>query len=221
MRQKSFSLSLFALLGLLASCSGYRYTQTANPFQQYGVDSLAVPMFYNYSSVPEVASSFTRETYKLLTGFSGLRLRSGWVTSTDAVLIGIIRSQEKLNDVLQPKNLRVAQGVAEENIGDQRPDFYVPGSTQVNLMIQVVVVKRPSAEELALLRSELGPKLPPQGKILFNETFSLNETFNREFFDREGGSVVATQNAGALRRTKDTMALRAAEQIRDMILYAF
>ncbi len=221
MRQKSFLTLFFALMGLLASCSGYRYTQTANPFQQYGVDSLSVPMFYNYSSIPEVSSSFTRETYKLLTGFSGLRLRSGWSSNTDAVLIGIIRSNEKLNEVLKPDNLRVAQGVAPEAIGDQRPDFSVPSATRVNLILQVVVVKRPTTEELALLRSELGPKLPPQGKILFNESFTLDETFNREIFDGANTSVVATQNAGALRRTKDTMALRAAEQIRDMILYAF
>jgi hypothetical protein len=45
MRQTSFFPMIFALLGLAASCSGYRYTQTANPFQQYGVDSLSVPMF--------------------------------------------------------------------------------------------------------------------------------------------------------------------------------
>lgn len=205
----------------MASCSGYRYTQGDNPFQQYGVDSLSVPMFYNYSSMPEVASSFTRETYKLLTGFSGLRLRSGWSTSTDAVLIGIIRSDEKLRDVVTPQDLRVAQGVAKENIGTQRPEFYVPGASRVSLTLQVIVVKRPTSEELTLLRSELGPKLPAQGKILFNESFHLDERFNREIFDEEGGSVVATQNAGVLRRTKDTLALRAAEQIRDMILYAF
>ena len=221
MRQKSFLPLIFALMGLLGSCSGYRYTQTDNPFQQYGVDSLSVPMFYNYSSLPEVSSSFTRETYKLLTGFSGLRLRSGWSTSTDAVLIGIIRSEEKMHDVLKAQNMRVAQGVAKDNIGDKRPDFYVPAATNVSLVVQVVVIKRPTPEELTLLRSELGPKLPPQGKILFNETFNLNTQFNREVFDGADGSVVATQNAGALRRTKDTLALRAAEQIRDMILYAF
>jgi len=221
MRHKSFLPLIFALMGLMASCSGYRYTQGDNPFQQYGVNSLSVPMFYNYSSMPEVASSFTRETYKLLTGFSGLRLRSGWSTNTDAVLIGIIRSEEKIRDVITPQNLRVAQGVAEENIGTQRPEFYVPGASRVSLILQVVVVKRPTSEEIALLRSELGQKLLPQGKILFNESFKLDEAFNREIFDNEGGSVVATQNSGALRRTKDTLALRAAEQIRDMILYAF
>ena len=213
-------LGFASLLGVSA-CSGYRYAQTANPLQQYGVDSLSVPMFYNFSSVPEVSSSFTRETYKLLSSFQGLRLRSGWSEKTDAVLIGIVRSDEKMSEVLRPQNLRVAQSVAPNNIGTERPEFYVPGTTNVGLTLQVVVVKRPTPEELSLLQSELGPQIPAQGKILFNESFPLESTFYREVFDDEATSVVGTQNAGALRRAKDNLALRAAEQIRDMILYAF
>jgi hypothetical protein len=212
----STSLLLFAL-----SCAGYRYTQTSNPLQQYGVESLSIPMFYNFSSLPEVSSSFTRETYKLLSGFSGLKLSSGYNRNADAVLIGIVRSPEKLSEVLRADTPRVAQEVAPEALGNDRPEFYVPGSTIVSLALQVIVVKRPTEEELSLLKSELGQKLPAQGKILFNETFTINQAFTREIFDNEATSVVGTQNAGALRRTKESMAVTAAEQIRDMILYAF
>ncbi len=221
MRHFSWMVLVFSTLLMGMGCSGYRYAQTANPLQQYGVDSLSVPMFYNLSSIPEVSSSFTRETYKLLSGFQGLKLRSGWSAKTDAVLIGIVRSDEKMSDTLKPQNLRVAQGVAEKKIGTERPEFYIPGSTNTRLALQVVVVKRPTPEELSLLQSELGPQLPAQGKILFNETFPLESAFYREVFDEEATSVVGTQNAGALRRAKDNMAIRAAEQIRDMILYAF
>jgi len=221
MRQKALFCAILALGLVISGCSGYRYTQTANPLQQYGVNSLSVPMFYNFSSVPEVSSSFTRETYKLLSGFSGLKLRSGWSNNADAVLIGIVRSEEHVSDVLKPENLRVAQGVAEKSIGTSRQEFYIPGSTRARLSLQVVVVKRPTAEELALLQSEMGQVLPAQGKILFNERFPLEASYYREVFDGEATSVVGTQNAGALRRAKDTLAQRAAEQIRDMILYAF
>jgi hypothetical protein len=178
-------------------------------------------MFFNYSSLPEVSSSFTRETYRLLSGFSGLKLRSGWDKNSDAVLIGIIRSQEKLAEVLPAENLRVAQSAAKNSVGTTRPEFYIPGATNVRLNLQIVVVKRPSQEEIEVLRSEIGPKVLPQGKILFNETFSINETFIREVYDDSATSVVGTQNAGALRRTKESMAVKAAHQIRDMILYAF
>lgn len=213
-------IALICLM-FMVSCSGFRYGQTSNPFQQYGVDSLSLPMFYNFSSLPEVSSSFTRETYKLLSGFSGLKLKSGWSRSADAVMVGIIRSPERLTETLVPTNLRVAQGVAPDKIGTERPEFYVPGATVVYLSLQVIVIKRPTEDELALLQSDLGQKLPAQGKILFNETFHLTEAFNREYLDKEAVSVVGTQNAGALRRTKETLAMKAAEQIRDMILYAF
>lgn len=217
MRQKLI-LGLFLLL---ASCSGYRYTQTDNPFQQYGVDSLSVPMFYNFSSLPEVSASFTRETYKLLSGFSGLKLKSGWHTSTDAVLIGIVRSMEHMNEVLDTTANRVAQDASPKAVGTSRPKFYIPAATRVSLVVQVIIVKRPTPEELTLLQGELGPKILPQGKILFNESFPLNSTFYREIADGEATSVIGTQNAGVLRRTKESMAVTAAQQIRDMIIYAF
>lgn len=220
MRQTTYLVLIFALMSAV-SCSGYRYTQTANPLQQYGVDSLSVPMFYNFSNLPEVSASFTRETYKLLSSFSGLKLRSGFSKSSDAVLIGIIRSRDKVADTLTPNNLRIARGVAPTKVGAQRPDFYVPGATLVNLTLQIIVIKNPSEEEISLLQSELGQRIPAQGKILFNQTFPVSNLYNREYLDQEAVSVVGTQNAGALRRSKDNLALQAAEQIRDMILYAF
>jgi hypothetical protein len=204
----------------LVSCAGYRFAQTDNPLSQYGVESLSVPMFYNFSSLPELSPAMTRETYKLLSGFRALRLKSGY-KNADAVLIGIIRSPESLKLTTRPTSLRDAKNVAPNNVGESRAEFYIPGATQVDLKLQVLVIKHPSEEELRLLQSELGPKIPAQGKIIFNEIFSLSGSFTREFYDDEPGTVVATQNAGALRRAQETMALQAAEQIRDMILYAF
>lgn len=211
-------LSLFLFL---AGCSGYRFSQTSNPLGQYGVESLSIPMFYNYSSVPEVSSSFTRETYKLLSGFSGLRLKNGWSKKADAVLVGIIRSPEQLAVVLDSTNQRVAQSVAERNVGKARPQFYIPGGNSLRLTLQVVVIRRPSKEDLHLLQSQLGPQIPPGAKIIFNEKFQLSGNFTREVFDEEAGAIVATQNAGALRRAEDALGVQAAEMIRDMILYAF
>ncbi len=209
------------LLFCAVSCSGYRFSQSSNPLSQYGVDSLAIPMFYNFSSQPEVAPAFTRETYRLLSGFSGLRLHSGWSEKADAVMVGIIRSPETVAGTQTPLNPQVAQAKAPNNVGSQRPRFPVPGATRVAMVLQVVVIKRPSSEEMQLLRSDLGPKIVPNAKLIFNETFNLSTSFNREIFDEEAGRVVATQNAGALRRAREGLALQAAQQIRDMILYAF
>jgi len=209
------------VLILVASCSGYRFSQTSNPLAQYGVDTLSIPMFYNFSSMPEVSSNFTRETYKLLSGFTGLKLKSGWSENSDAVLIGIIRSPETMAQTVKSSNLRVAQSVAPTTLGKARPEFYIPGGSSLSLSMQVVVIKRPTPEELQLLQSEMGPQVATGAKVIFNEKFMLNSSFTRELFDGEAGNVAATQNAGALRRAKDTMGEQAAEMIRDMILYAF
>ena len=207
---------------LLLGCSGYRFSQTSNPLAQYGVDTLSIPMFYNFSSLPETSSTFTRETYKLLSGFTGLKLRSGWSDNTDAVLIGIIRSPDSLAQTVKSSSPRVAQSVVPEVLSaNSRPEFYVPGASTVQLSLQVIVIKRPTSEELQLLQSELGPQIPTSAKIIFNERFQLQGSFTREFFDNSASVVAATQNAGALRRTRETMGTQAAELIRDMILYAF
>ena len=80
------------ILIFITGCSGYRYTQQDNPLSQYGIQSLSVPMFYNYSNQPEVSNNFTRETYRLLSSYHGLKLRSGYHQESDAVMIGIIKS---------------------------------------------------------------------------------------------------------------------------------
>lgn len=212
---------VFAFLLCLSACSGYRFSQTNNPLAQYGVDSLSIPMFYNFSSLPEASSSFTRETYRLLSGFTGLKLKSGWSHSADAIMIGIIRSPETMMQTVRSSTPRVAKSVAPNTLKNSRPEFYVPGTSEVSMSLQVIVIKKPTEEELQLLHSELGPQIPTSAKIIFNERFMLSASFTREFFDNEPGAVVATQNAGALRRTRETMGVQAAELIRDMILYAF
>jgi hypothetical protein len=215
---------------LLTGCTGYRFAQQENPLAQYGIQSLSVPMFYNYSNLSEVSADFTRETYTLLTNFSGLKLVSGYSTQTDAVLIGIVRSPERMTDSLRPGNLREAQDRAGNALGGSRGRFYIPGTTDVTLMLQIIVIKKPSEEELALLRSGIGDKIQANSRIIFNEMIPLRSQFTREIFDndptgplaqRDGTSVIATQNAGLQRKSIDNLAAQAAIQVRDMILYAF
>ncbi len=212
---------IILLLFILQACGGYRFNQQDNPFAQYEIKSLSVPMFYNYSNLPEVSADFTRETYRLLTRFSGLKLTSGYSPESDAVFIGIIRSGERVVETISPKNLRVAKSKARVSVGDKRQSFYIPGSNEVELSLQIIVVKKPSEEDLALLKSEIGDKLKPNSKIIFNQKIPLRSLYNREILDDQGTDVIATQNAGVQRRTIKTMATNAAISIRDMILYAF
>ena len=77
-------------------------------------------MFYNYSNMPEVHADFTRETYRMLTAFSGLHLHNGYNREDDAIMIGIIKSPEKVADSLRPTALRVAKLKDRNAIGTHR-----------------------------------------------------------------------------------------------------
>lgn len=209
------------LIFFLAGCSGYRFTQQENPLSQYGIQSLSVPMFYNYSTLPDVSADFTRETYSLFMGFSGLKLHSGYHTDTDAVLIGIIKSPDKLADTLKRGSSRVANEVTPKAIGQGREKFYIPGTTLMNLSLQVIVIKKPTEEELALLKSGIGDQVKLTSRVIFNEMIPLNAQYTREILDEQGVQVVATQNAGVQRKTLESLSRQAAIQVRDMILYAF
>jgi hypothetical protein len=209
------------VLWLLAGCSGYRFTQQDNPLSQYGIQSLSVPMFYNYSTMPEVSGDFTREVYRLLTSFSGLKLVSGYSENTDAVMIGILKSPEKVAETLKPSNLRVAKDRAQKSVGTSRQNFYIPGTTDIIMSLQIIVIKKPSEEDLALLRSGIGDQVRLNSKIIFNESIPLRQQYTREVLDGDGTSVNATQNFGVQRKSIKTMAENAAISVRDVILYAF
>jgi hypothetical protein len=213
-------LNLFFLF-LFTSCSGYRFSQQQNPLSQYGINSLSLPMFYNYSNISDVHADFTRETYRLLTGFSGLKLMNGYSPQADAVLIGIVKSPEKISDTIRSSNLRLAQAKAGNAIGRTRQNFYVSGSSDVALYLQIIVIKKPTLQEMSVLQSNIGAQIRQSSKIIFNELLPIRFQYTKEILDDDGTQVVGTQNSGVQRRSLKTMAEQAAISVRDMILYAF
>jgi len=214
-------VKVFFVLFFLASCTSYRFSHQDNPLAHFEIKSLSVPMFYNYSNLGNTSSEFTREVYRLLSRFSGLKLVSGYSQDTDAVLFGIIKSDEKLAQGQVTKNLRVAQDTAPNSIGNSRQSFYIPGTSEINLVLHVVVIKKPTALELELLKTSMGDKIELSSKVIFNQKIPIRTQFNREILDNTGTQVIATQNAGVIRKSTKTMAENAAIAVRDMILYAF
>lgn len=178
-------------------------------------------MFYNYSNLPEVHADFTRETYRLLSGYSGLRLHNGYNKDSDAVMIGIIKTPEKVAETVRPSNLRVAQEKAGNAIGNGREKFYIPGTSDVTLFLHIFIIKKPTEEELALLKSGIGDQVKSTSKVIFNELIPLKIQYTREILDDAGVQVTATQNQGVQRKTLKSLAEQAAVNVRDMILYAF
>jgi hypothetical protein len=210
----------FLILFVITGCSGYRFSQQENPLSQYGIQSLSVPMFYNYSNLSEVHTDFTRETYRLLTGFSSLKLNNGYNKNSDAVLIGILKSPEKLAETIRASNLRVAEEKAKNAVAG-RENFYIPGTSDVSVYLHVIVIKKPTEEEIALLKSGIGDQIKSTSRIIFNEIIPLRIQYTREVLDNEGTQVIASQNLGVQRKTLKTLAENAAINVRDMILYAF
>ena len=177
-------------------------------------------MFYNYSNLSEVHTDFTRETYRLLTGFSSLKLNNGYNKNSDAVLIGILKSPEKLAETIRASNLRVAEEKAKNAVAG-RENFYIPGTSDVSVYLHVIVIKKPTEEEIALLKSGIGDQIKSTSRIIFNEIIPLRIQYTREVLDNEGTQVIASQNLGVQRKTLKTLAENAAINVRDMILYAF
>lgn len=106
-------------------------------------------------------------------------------------------------------------------IGDKRLNFYVPGNTQVQLYLQIVLIKKPTEEELALVQSELSSQIPVSSRVVLNEIIPVTDSYVRELMDDAGVQVIATQNSGVQRKIVNRMAQNAAETVRDLILYAF
>lgn len=210
---------LLSLL-LVASCADYRYQKQDNPFSQYGIKTLSIPMFYNQSNFNNISPVFTKEIYKILSGFKGLELRSG-KKNADATLIGIVGSASSLKDSRSGANPRAAKSILGENFANNRNDFAIPSTNNLAVSLKIIVMKHPTEEEIKLLSSDLGNAQVINSKIIFNDIIPISGSFTREIFGPEGAEVIATQNRGAQKNTIKGMAQSAAVSFRDMILYAF
>ncbi|MDP7320357.1 MAG: hypothetical protein QF441_07085 [Bacteriovoracaceae bacterium] len=207
------------LLVFLMGCAGYRLQNKVNPFSQYGIKTLKVPMFYNHSSFSSVSGDFTREIYKTLLDFKGLRL----VTTgpADAVLVGIIESPEKKKEAISTEaSKRVKSTYGDDVLGEKREDFYVPSVSQLNLSLKIIVIKHPTKEEIKFFQKNIMEGVITS-KVIFNERIFLSENFNLKEFQSGSLEVLGTQNRGIQKLALKNMAEQAARSFQDMILYAF
>jgi hypothetical protein len=215
---KFISSFIFIML-FSGSCADYRFQTLDNPFYQYGINSISVPMFYNQSNFANVSPAFTKEVYKMLSGFKGLRAQGGNANS-DATLIGIIESKDSRKISRRATDPRSVKNIAGSDLG-KRGDFYIPTTNNLSLTLRVIVIKKPSKEEINLLKSNLGKQDFISSKIIFSEVIPVAASFTRELLTGDAGSVNHTQNLGAQRKSLNAMAKSASESFREMILYAF
>lgn len=208
------------LIFTLASCAGYRFQKRDNPFSQYSINSLSVPMFYNHSSFSNISGPFTGEIYQMLAGFKGLKVTGGKKPS-DATLIGIITSNPSLKNSRSNNGARTAKGILGDSFAENRNDFVVPTSNTLTVNLRIIVMKHPTEEEIKFLQTQLGSNASISSKIIFTENIPVSGSFTREVYAGSGMDVNSTQNRGAKKQTVNSMAKNAAISFRDMILYAF
>ena len=212
-------LYLFSLIILFTSCAGYRYQEKNNPFAQYGIESISIPMFYNKSNNSNISALMTKEIHLMLTKFKGLKVYSG-NKKADAVLIGIVDSRDKIAQTRRGGNLRSVENAAGELLGNNRGDFYIPSRTDVSAKVRIVLIKNPSQKEIQLMQSSLG-KFVVNSRVILNESIALTQSFTREIYNDESVVVVNSQNRSAVKKSLRDMAASAAQNFRDMIIYAF
>ena len=214
-------LGLLALL--LSSCAGYHFRRHSNPFVWYGVKSITVPMFVNQSILPNVAGPITKEIVMKLNRFPNLDVHVGETGDTDGVLVGIIYSSDELNNVLAPSGSSFTKGTLTDSIGARR-NFYLPTTTTINLKLRLVLIKRPSFEELNAVQSN--PNTPMRtAKIIFDKTLDLSHSFTLRAAERttmdSAGVTNFTFNKSLIDKGIRTMAEDVAKTFQEVILDVF
>lgn len=213
-------MKLFFIFYFLTACAGYTYRDKENPFMQFGIRSISVPMFYNHSSFANVEGVFTKEILNTMLGYKSLILKSG-KQPADAVLIGIVSSPDRRKDAATPNIFSSVKNIYGNNVFEgRRDDLYVPTQNTMQLSLRIIVIKQPTKEEIVFLSTKLGEKAIGS-KIIFNEVIALNGTQSLKQFTGDSMKVIGTQNRGVERSVIETMAKNAAGNFKDMILYAF
>ena len=224
-----FQVFTFLVLStlILSSCSGYRLRKKNNPFIWYDIRTVSIPMFTNQTTLPFVSSPMTKEIFLLLSEYKGLRVYPGINKSTDAVLLGIVGSTNKLDQTIKTISTTTVKALdgGESAIG-ARQDFFIPKESTLNWKLTLILVKKPLKGELEVLSSSLGKHVSVHPKVIFYESFDLTSTFERtRFNDSDNGlrghEVNFTQNRGKVNRAVDDVAKVAATKFKELILRAF
>lgn len=225
MKVRFFSQILLVLGQLfLVSCGGYHFNTNNNPLIGYDIKSVAVPMFINRSVLPDLAAPMTKEVMLVLNDYEGLKVLSGDNKDADAVLIGIIESKDAVNDVVVNSTYQFSDNTVKSSVGARSP-FYYPAETAYRIEFKVILIKRPTKEEIELLTSDLGKYVKTNPRVVLMDSFSLNSSFTRVVGENttsdSPGKVNFVKNRGVFERSIQETAVRAAQNFKQVVLNAF
>lgn len=181
-------------------------------------------MFINRSVIPQLAAPMTKEITFALNDYSGLKVISGDTSNADAVLIGIIESKDHYNEVVSTTQNLFTDGDVLKSIGSRTP-FYYPVQTAYRFSLRIILIKRPSKEELELFTSELGSKIVLHPKVVLQDRIDLSGTFARVASPTSTalapGEVNFVKNKGIFEKSLQDTCYQAAQSFKQVILNAF
>ncbi len=225
---------------LFSSCGSYNLTRRVNPFKKYGVRSVSVPMFYNQTNLSNATHHFTRYFTHLLYELKDIQVKEASSNDVDAYLVGILRSPYKLSRTLvgtAPVDVGSESGapvgVTNQITGSTRSAL-IPTVTKLNLTLDIYLIRKTAKSKgmVYMIREKSFPELAENNDaIILKQTFLIQRNYEREIFDKvkDGSNNVTvdntvingTQNRGILEKTLIAEAQKAANNFRNIILYAF
>ena len=216
-------LTVFAMC-FLAGCSGYHFNTSNNPLISYDIHTIAVPMFINRSVIPQLAAPMTKEITLALNDYSGLKVMSADTDKADAVLIGVIESRDHYNQVVTTTQTLFTSGDVGTSIGTRAP-FYYPITTAYNFSLRLILVKRPSKEEIELFASDMGAFIKAHPKVVLRDTIDLSNSFSRVTSPTSTanapGEVNFVKNKGIFEKSLQDTCYQAAQTFKQVVLNAF
>jgi len=208
----------------LISCSGYHFKNKDNPFMAYEIESISIPMFVNWSIVPNVSGPMTGNFINLLMDYSGLTIYSKEQASADAILVGIISSKDKTRQVYKNKSYQDTVGNLNESIRDRR-DFYIPQETEISLTLRVLLIKNPLPHEYAGMVNNDVDNIPDKSRVIFDEKMELSSVITRSILPsggvQSGGDVNFTKSKKAQNDAILSLVNTATEKFKKEIIDAF
>jgi hypothetical protein len=224
MKRRVLHLLSLSIFFILSSCAGYHFNTSNNPLIGYDIKSVAVPMFINRSNIAGLSPMMTKEIILTLNEYSGLRVYGGDNQSADAVLVGILESEDLKNKTFKTTETVFTDDKLKESIGNRTP-FYIPIETSYKFTMRIFLIKRPTAQELELLASELGKNIVRNPKIVLREVLDVTSSFSRVVADNtsssSGGEVNFVKNKGVLNKSLEDACVSAASNFKQVVLNAF
>ena len=183
-------------------------------------------MFVNRSNFVGLSPMLTKEIYNVFSDFPGLQVVSGSQLDTDAVLIGVIESEnEYMSSYKNAQNLFTkSQSSLTQSIGLRVP-FYYAANTTYNYIVHYYLIKRPSALEISELSGNAHPYFSLNPKVVLRESLVTSGSFDRVVKalnqTERGGEVNFTKNKGIEAKSLEDSTIQAASLFKQVVLNAF